>query len=81
MKRIAPGRGMPRSFRILRTSWVMGSVGKNFALTMLRLHRERQQIGVAAACWRRLQRWTPLPSCLRCCTGVMQGRRVGTTWR
>jgi dTDP-4-dehydrorhamnose reductase len=51
---------------ILRTSWVMGPVSKNFALTMLRLHREREQIGVvadqvgcptstaslAAACWR-----------------------------
>lgn len=54
---------------ILRTSWVMGPVGRNFALTMLRLHREKQQIGVvadqvgcptstltlAAACWRLIE--------------------------
>ena len=39
----ASGQGV-----VLRTSWVMGPVGKNFALTMLRLHREREQLGVVA---------------------------------
>ena len=61
----AGGEGSGRGV-ILRTSWVMGPVGRNFALTMLKLHREREQIGVvadqvgcptstatlAAACWR-----------------------------
>jgi len=57
----ASGQGV-----VLRTSWVMGPVGRNFALTMLRLHRDKEELGVVAdqvgcpsstlnlarACWR-----------------------------
>ena len=60
----ASGQGL-----VLRTSWVIGPVGKNFALTMLRLHRDKEQLGVvadqvgcpsstlnlASACWQAIQ--------------------------
>ena len=31
---------------ILRTSWLIGSVGRNFALTILKLHKEQENISV-----------------------------------
>jgi dTDP-4-dehydrorhamnose reductase len=38
----------PSRFCILRTSWLYGPIGHNFLNTMLRLHAEREQIGVVA---------------------------------
>ena len=51
---------------IIRTSWLIGSVGRNFALTILKLHKEQENISVvsdqigsptttsslARACWK-----------------------------
>ena len=44
----AAGALAPERLCILRTSWVYGPVGQNFLLTMLRLMREREQLGVVA---------------------------------
>ena len=33
---------------IIRTSWLLGSVGRNFALTMIRLHKEKENISVVS---------------------------------
>jgi dTDP-4-dehydrorhamnose reductase len=40
---LAAGAGI-----VLRTSWVYASTGRNFVLTMLRLMREKEQLGVVA---------------------------------
>ncbi|MCX8048824.1 MAG: dTDP-4-dehydrorhamnose reductase [Methylohalobius sp.] len=41
-------RAVGASYWILRTAWVYGERGKNFLLTMLKLMRERESLGVVA---------------------------------
>jgi dTDP-4-dehydrorhamnose reductase len=60
---------------VLRTSWVYSTRGQNFLLTMLRLMREREQLGIVsdqqgAPTWARLIAET---------TALMIGRYVGKT--
>jgi dTDP-4-dehydrorhamnose reductase len=43
------GLGVDGYGAILRTSWVYGAVGKNFLLTMLRLHRNKASEGESLA--------------------------------
>ena len=43
------GLGVDGHGAILRTSWVYGAVGKNFLLTMLRLHRDKASQGESLA--------------------------------
>ena len=38
--------GVTSQALILRTSWLMGPVGKNFALTMLKLHKSKEELSV-----------------------------------
>jgi dTDP-4-dehydrorhamnose reductase len=64
----------PDRLCILRTSWVYGPVGKNFLLTMLRLIREREQLGVVAD---QVGCPTATPGLAQACWGVVEQRASG----
>ena len=64
--------GATKKYIILRTSWVVGPTGKNFLLTMLSLHKNKEKIRVvcdqigsltstfslANACWRSIENFS-----------------------
>ncbi len=64
---------------ILRTSWVYGPVGRNFCLTMLRLHRQRaasgEPLGVVAD---QVGCPTATHTLAAACWAVIEGRLSGT---
>lgn len=78
---------------VLRTSWVIGPVGRNFALTMLRLHQEKEELGVVAdqlgcpsstlnlatACWKSLETDHALPVMHWCDAGAASWYDVAVT--
>jgi len=64
----------PALLCILRTSWVYGPVGNNFLLTMLRLMREREQLGVVAD---QVGCPTAITGLAQACWAVLEHRVVG----
>ena len=71
-KNIIEEFGIQKNYLILRTSWLMGPIGKNFLLTMLSLNKTKDSfrvvsdqfgcltstLSLADACWELIQKYT-----------------------